>query len=178
MRCHYQWCLWLLTGAVCWVNSVRADVPIIITATIVEPVCQVTGTDGSGLITVDFGNVQIQDINTAQARQPLEMKVTCESAAPSGKVLQMLLEPVAGGVMTVGGVQVLGTSLPGLGIRLDDVNGTVVAPGSWTRVTGVDTGVAPDRAAVLMQASLVAENTDNLEADTFRTSATIVMTYL
>ncbi|EAA4085075.1 fimbrial protein [Salmonella enterica subsp. salamae] len=178
MRCHYQWCLWLLTSAFCWVNSVRADIPITVTATIVEPVCQVTGTDGSGLITVDFGNVQVQDINTTQARQPLEMKVTCESAAPSGKVLQMLLEPVEGGVITVGGEQVLGTSLPGLGIRLDDVNGMVVTPGRWTRVSGVDTRVTPDRAAVVMQASLVAENTNTLEADTFRTSATLVMTYL
>ncbi|EAW8017003.1 fimbrial protein [Salmonella enterica] len=178
MKKHYQWGMCLLAGLLGWEGCVRADIPITITATIIEPVCSVTGTDGDSLVKVDFGNVQLQDINTTQAQQPLRMQVSCDGAAPDGKVLKMLVNPAAGGVMTVGGVEVLGTSMTGLGIRLTDTAGTVVSPGYWTAVTGVDTTVKPDRSEVLLQAMLVSETTSDLTADTFSASASVVMTYV
>lgn len=174
---RYPWGVLLLTAGLLLSAGVRADIPITITATIVEPVCTVTGETGNSLVEVDFGNVQLADVNTDRAEQPLKMRVSCEGPASTGKMLKMQVSPAAGGTLSYAGEQVLGTSAPGLGIRLLDTKSQAVVPGTWHEVTGVDTGIPLPTGNVTLMARLVSENTAMLTAGAFTSSASVVMTY-
>ncbi|EBO0587525.1 TPA: fimbrial protein [Salmonella enterica] len=158
-------------------HDAYADVNITIRGTIIEPTCSVTGADGGTRTEVNFGNVPLNAVGTDQARQPLRMNVTCDSAPPSGKTLKMYVKPVSNGTMSYSGRTVLGTSMAGLGIDLTDESSVVVTPETWVPVHGVDTGVALPTGVVTLQATLVSDDVSALTADTFTSSASVLMTY-
>ncbi|HAG3364625.1 TPA: type 1 fimbrial protein [Salmonella enterica] len=158
-------------------HDAYADVNITIRGTIIESTCSVTGADGGTRTEVNFGNVPLNAVGTDQARQPLRMNVTCDSAPPSGKTLKMYVKPVSNGTMSYSGRTVLGTSMAGLGIDLTDESGLVVTPETWVPVHGVDTGVALPTGVVTLQATLVSDDVSALTADTFTSSASVVMAY-
>ncbi|EAX8478871.1 fimbrial protein [Salmonella enterica] len=161
----------------CGRHLALADVAVTIRGTIIEPTCSVTGADGNSRTEVNFGNVPLNAVGTAQARQPLRMKVACDSVAPSGKTLKMYVKPVSNGTMEYSGRTVLGTSMTGLGIDLADSDNQVVPPQTWVGISGVDTSTDMPSGDVTLQATLVSANVAALTADSFTASASVVVTY-
>ncbi|HFW5147584.1 TPA: fimbrial protein [Salmonella enterica subsp. enterica serovar Potsdam] len=153
--------------------GVHADIPVTITATIVEPTCNVTGSDGNSEMEVNFGDVLIDEVGTggnpSKKLSPFIMKITCDGGAPAGKKLQMFINPT-GGTMAYAGRTVLGTSIPNLGIDLTD--GTSFWPlNTWTPVaTGTE-------GTILAGAMLVSENVTDLKGGNFTSSALVEMAY-
>ncbi|EDD5390503.1 fimbrial protein [Salmonella enterica subsp. enterica serovar Enteritidis] len=157
-----------------WFNSVVwADIPITITATIIEPTCSVTDENGRSQTEVDFEDVQLVDGSSGGGGRlksvPFVMKVTCEGTAPSGKTLKMYINPT-GGTMSYAGRTVLGTSIPGLGIDLFDDHDSPIPLKTWTPVV-LNSGVAS------ATAGLVSERIADLKAGVFTSAASIVMSY-
>ncbi|EBL5818970.1 fimbrial protein [Salmonella enterica subsp. enterica serovar Muenchen] len=181
MRQKRNWQVSGLAGVVLcglWFSpACQANVPITITATIIEPACSVTDMTGNSRTEVDFESVQVDDVYAGTVRQPLPVKVTCDGRAPTGKTLKMSLTPVAGGTMAYAGRTVLGTSVPGLGIAVTDRDDNPVTPETWVPVSGV-TGVDTPAGTVDLQATLVSEKTTaDLKAGAFTASASLVMAY-
>ncbi|EHB8486204.1 type 1 fimbrial protein, partial [Salmonella enterica] len=162
-------------GMVGVVNAV--DFQINITTTILEPTCSVSDLDGKDWLDVDFEMVPLASINTPQTQRSFKMKVNCDTAAPTGKTLNMIFVPRAVGTMTVGGKTVLATSLTGLGISLLDSSGLVIDPGRWVAVTGINTNVNKPVGIVEVTAMLVADRVENLTAGKFMSTAVFEMTY-
>ncbi|CAI0837076.1 Minor fimbrial protein prsF precursor [Serratia fonticola] len=102
--------------------AVQADVPVTVKATIVVPACSVTSESGEARLEVPFGEINVQDAGSAKAEKSVRIKVSCSGGAPAGKSLKMYLSPTAYGVMNTMGTNVLGTSLPGVGIALSREN--------------------------------------------------------
>lgn len=102
--------------------AVQADIPITVKATIVIPACNVTSESGEARLEVPFGEINVQDAGSAKAEKSVRIKVSCSGGAPAGKSLKMYLSPTAYGVMNTMGTNVLGTSLPGVGIALSREN--------------------------------------------------------
>ncbi|EAB6708048.1 fimbrial protein [Salmonella enterica subsp. enterica] len=153
---------------------VHADIPITITATIIEPTCNVTDSGGNSQMEVNFGDVLIDEIGTGGTTgklSPLSMKVTCDGGAPADKTLQMVIKSTgAGGTMSYAGRTVLGTSIPNLGIDLTD--GTSFWPlNTWTPV------VTGTEGTILAGAMLVSENVTDLKGGYFTSSALVEMAY-
>jgi type 1 fimbria pilin len=173
---------WLFaTGAMVLLWSVNgyADVPINIKGTILEPVCDVTGIHGETTLTVDFGVQNLEAVGTAEAERPVNLRVTCDNPASTGKALKMYVTPTSHGVLTALGPNVLGTSISGLGISLTagSTGATPVNLNSWVPVTGVDiTGDAPS-GEVDLKARLVSANASALPAGVFQAAANVVMSY-
>lgn len=164
-----------LSLAVC-VSPALADIPITITATIVAPVCKVTDTSGGGRMEVDFGLVQLTEVNTAQAEQPVPLKVSCEGPSPGTMALKLRMTPGASGTMSVAGKTVLKTSRTGLGIDLQ-MAGNTVAPDTWVAVNGVDTTVPAPEGALTLQARLVADTPASLGTGDFTATANLTLAY-
>ncbi|EAO4397494.1 fimbrial protein [Salmonella enterica] len=178
MNRNYQQLAGVIAGMLLFSGSLRAaDIPVTITVTILEPVCTVTDLTGNSQTEVDFGTVPVTGVNGAAAVQDLDMRVSCDGAAPSGKSLKMQVSAGANGTISYGGGQVLGTSLSGLGIRLTDSAGQSVPPGSWTTVTGVTTPADAPTGAVKLKAGLVSETASTLKGGDFTSSASLVMAY-
>ncbi|EHI5678388.1 type 1 fimbrial protein [Salmonella enterica] len=176
----YQWSARLtgvLLSAVVVAQNVRSDVNIVIRGTVIEPACSVTGLDGDTRTEVDFGSVPLNAVGTAKAQQPLRMRVTCNSAVPSGKSLKIYVNPVSDRTMSYNGRTVLGTSMIGLGIELMDEFSTAVTPETWVAISGVDTGATAPAGEVTLLATLVTADTGTLVADSFTSSASVVMAY-
>ncbi|HFW4533978.1 TPA: fimbrial protein [Salmonella enterica subsp. enterica serovar Chester] len=180
MSRKYQWVLGIVAILLLLsigMHKARADMNVIIQGTIIEPTCSVTGMDGNSRTEVNFGNVPLDAVGTAQAQQPLRMKVACYGAIPSGKTLKMYVKPVSNATMAYSGRTVLGTSMTGLGIDLADSNNREVTPQTWVDIAGVDTSTVPQAGEVTLRATLVSANTAALTADGFTASVSVVMTY-
>ncbi|EBV5086364.1 fimbrial protein [Salmonella enterica subsp. enterica serovar Minnesota] len=173
-----QWISGILVGGGLLAGSVRADIPVTITATIVEPTCSVTEINGGSQAVVDFGVVDLLSVNTAQAQKPLQMKVSCGGAASTGKTLKMQVSAGGQGTMTYGGENVLGTTVTGLGIKLTDKGGASVIPGAWYPVAGVDITQPTPAGNVILTAALVSANPAALTVGGITSSATVVMAYM
>lgn len=173
-----QWVTGVVAGVLLNSVSVRAtDIPVTITVTILEPVCTVTDTAGNSRTEVDFGTVPVTGVNSATATRDLNMKVSCDGGAPSGKTLKMQVSAGAGGTISYAGSAVLATSLSGLGIRLTDSRGQAVTPGVWTAVTGVTTPADAPVGEVKLKAGLVSDTVSTLKGGDFTSSASVVMAY-
>ncbi|EBO9664762.1 fimbrial protein [Salmonella enterica subsp. enterica] len=158
-------------------STVAVDIPVTITVTIREPVCTVTDTAGNSRTEVNFGTVPVTAVNGSAAIRELNLKVACDSMAPSGKTLKMQVTAGASGTLTQGGTTVLGTSVSGLGIKLTNSAGGVVTPGGWTAVTGVTTPADAPAGTVALKAALVSDRVSTLQAGNFTSSASVVMAY-
>ncbi|EEA5813299.1 fimbrial protein [Salmonella enterica subsp. enterica serovar Oranienburg] len=168
----------LFVALLLYSGSARAvDIPVTISVTILEPVCTVTDLTGNSQTEVDFETVPVTAVNKTGAIRDLNMKVTCDGVAPSGKTLKMQVAATSGGTMSYVGAQVLGTSLSGLGIQLTDSAGRVVPPGAWTTVSGVTIPAGSLSAQVELKAALVSETVSTLKGGSFTSSASVVMAY-
>ncbi|EBS3707163.1 fimbrial protein [Salmonella enterica subsp. enterica serovar Hull] len=156
---------------------VAEDIPVTIKVTILEPVCTVTDLAGNNRTEVDFETVSVTAVNNTAAIRDLNMKVTCDGVAPSGKTLKIQVSAVSGGTITYAGQQVLGTSLSGLGIRLTDTTGQVIPPGLWTALSGVIIPSGSLSAQVKLKAALVSDTVNTLKGGSFTSSASVVMAY-
>ncbi|EBS0892521.1 fimbrial protein [Salmonella enterica subsp. enterica serovar Abaetetuba] len=156
------------------VPAVWADIPVSITATIIEPACSVTDASGSSQMEVDFKEVLLDSIGTGgkigTATTPVMMKVTCDGNAPSGKTLKMYINPT-GGTMSYAGRTVLGTSVTGLGIDLLDEQTSSLPLSTWTPVV-LNGGFA------IASAALVSENVTDMKGGFFTSTASVVVAYL
>ncbi|EAO1992405.1 fimbrial protein [Salmonella enterica] len=154
--------------------AVRADVPITITATIIEPTCSVTDVNGKSQTEVDFKEVLLDAIGTGGGSgikvSSLLMKVTCDGEAPTGKMLKMYINPT-GGTMSYASRTILGTSLPGLGIELLDEHASPLPLKTWTPVVTGSGGL------MSVGAGLVSENVAGLKGGAFTSTASVVMAY-
>lgn len=153
-----------------------APVNMTIHGVLVEPPCTVTAPDGAARTEVAFGMVQLTEINTAQAEQPLTVKVTCDGPSPGSMGLTLRVTPGATGTMTVAGKKVLKTTRPGLGIALQ-MAGNAVTPDSPVAVSGVDTTVPLPAGEVVLQARLVADTPASLGTGDFTATANLTMAY-
>ncbi|HGJ4005745.1 fimbrial protein [Salmonella enterica] len=158
-------------------NARAVDIPITISVTILEPVCTVTDPTGNSRTEVDFASVPVTAVNKTAAIRDLNMKVTCDGVAPSGKTLKMQVAAVSGGTISYAGARVLGTSLSGLGIQLTDSAGRAVPPGTWTTVSGVTITTGTLSADIKMKAALVSDTVSALTGGSFTSSASVVMAY-
>lgn len=143
---------------------------------LVEPPCTVTTPDGAARTEVAFGMVQLTEINTTQAEQPLTVKVVCEGPSPGSMGLKLRVTPGATGTLTVAGKKVLKTTRPGLGIDLT-MAGNTVTPDVWVAVNGVDTTVPLPAGEVVLQARLVADNPATPGTGDFSATANLTMAY-
>ncbi|HAG1868571.1 TPA: fimbrial protein [Salmonella enterica] len=159
----------------CRSTGVLADVPITVTGTVVEPACSVVDANGNDQTEVDFGVIPLEKVGTARAQQSLRMKVTCDSAAPSGKSLKMFIRPTSAGTMSYNNRTVLGTTIAGLGIDLMDSSNHPVAPSTWE---GVGTQVSFPSGDVTLQAMLVSPDTSALTVGDFSATASVMMSYM
>ncbi|RTG02239.1 fimbrial protein [Serratia marcescens] len=167
--------IFLLTAPL-WCGQSLADVPITIKGTILEPVCTVTGEDDGSTVDISFGEVNLEDVGSSTAEQPINLKVSCDNPAPSGKTLKMYVHPTSNGSV---GPNVLGTSLSNLGIALAaGTDGS--APlnlDTWIPVVGIDTDVDEPVGQVILKARLVTPSASSLQAGTFTAAANLVMSY-
>ncbi|EAM8731804.1 fimbrial protein [Salmonella enterica] len=180
MRQRIQRGIGVFAGMVLFSQSaaLRAvDIPVTITVTILEPVCTVTDAAGNSQTEVDFGQVPVTAVNGVTGIKDLNLKVACDSRAPSGKTLKMQVTAGSSGTITQGGSTVLGTSLSGLGIKLTNSTGGVIPPGSWTSVTGITTPVDAPAGTVALKAVLVSDRVSSLKAGNFTSSASVMMAY-
>ncbi|EEA2717977.1 fimbrial protein [Salmonella enterica subsp. enterica serovar Urbana] len=156
-----------------WVSAVRADVPITIIATIVEPTCSVTDASGNSQTEVDFKSISVDEISSGVSTvtwQPFVMKVTCEGASPVGKTLKMYINPTWG-TIAYAGHTVLGTSMPGLGIDLVDKNSVSLPLKTWMPVVTGTGGL------MTAGARLVSEKVADLKGGSFASTASVTMAY-
>ncbi|EHV5403138.1 fimbrial protein [Salmonella enterica] len=157
-------------------SSGAVDIPITISVTILEPVCTVTDQAGNSQTEVNFGTIPVTAVNGADAIRDLNLRVTCDGVAPSGKTLQMKV--LGQNTISYAGTQVLGTTLSRLGIRLTDSAGRAVPPDTWTPVSGdiITTGALS--AVVRMRAALVSDSVSSLTGGDFTSVASVVMAYM
>ncbi|EDP9872196.1 fimbrial protein [Salmonella enterica subsp. enterica serovar Gaminara] len=168
----------VIAGMLLFSSSLRAtDIPVTITVTILEPVCTVTDTAGNSQTEVNFGTVPVTGVNSTDAIRDLDMEVSCDGGAPSGKTLKMQVSAGTGGTITYAGNLVLGTSLSGLGIQLTNSAGQAVTPGTWTAVTDVTTPADAPTGEVKLKAGLVSDTASALKGGDFTSSASVVMAY-
>ncbi|HGB5188182.1 TPA: fimbrial protein [Salmonella enterica subsp. salamae serovar 21:z10:z6] len=153
------------------------DIPVTISVTILEPVCTVTDPTGNTRTEVDFETMPVTAVNKTTAIRDLNLKVTCDGVAPSGKTLKMQVTAVSGGTISYAGAPVLGTSLSGLGIQLTDSAGRAVPPGAWTTISGVTLPAGSLSAEVKLKAGLVSETVSTLKGGSFTSAASVVMAY-
>ncbi|WP_053007517.1 fimbrial protein [Pragia fontium] len=146
--------------------AVQADVPVTVRAVIVEPVCQVSGRNGETKLEASFGDVFVDD--AASAKASVVIKVFCTAGAPVGKSLKMYLTPTAHGLMRSMGQNVLGTSMPGVGIALTD-NQTPLNVGQWLPI---QTGL------FALTGQLVIQDGIKLEGGEFNASVSLFATYM
>lgn len=159
-----------------------ADVPITITATIIEPVCTVTDMAGSSTTNVVFDTVDIT--NLAAAVKTVDLKVTCDSVSPD-KTLKVRVDPMSSAMSSLGNF-VLGTSMADVGIAL--YQGAAVDSGhtlplsTWVSFSGWPGGTAPTvtpategRFAVTAALTTAAGHTPT--AGVFTSTASLMMDY-
>lgn len=168
-----------LLAALLWCGQTLADVPITIKGTILEPVCTVTGEDDGSVVDISFGDVGLDAVGSAAAEQPINLKVSCDNPAPTGKALKMYVHPTSNGKLTAVGANVLGTSKNNLGIALTaGTDGTTpVDLDTWIPVVGVNTDVDEPVGQVTLKARLVTPSAGSLQAGTFTAAANLVMSY-
>ncbi|EAA4084743.1 fimbrial protein [Salmonella enterica subsp. salamae] len=156
-------------------SSGAVDIPVTISVTVLEPVCTVTDPAGNSRTEVDFGTIPVTAVNGADAIRDLNLRVTCDGVAPSGKTLKMQVS--GSNTISYAGARVLGTSLSRLGIRLTDSVGRAVPPGTWTPVSGVTITTGALSAEVKMKAALVSDTVSALTGGSFTSAASVVMAY-
>ncbi|CNI53665.1 fimbrial protein [Yersinia bercovieri] len=161
------------------VHGQAATLPITIKATILEPVCTVTGNNGESAVEVPFGELTLEQVGTAAAEQSVNLKMSCDNSAPTGKTLKMYLSPTSYGVMSEMGANVLSTSLNGLGIALTSgkAGTTPVNLNSWVPVEGMGTGESTVEGQLQLKAQLVTPSIAQLHSGTFQATASLMINY-
>jgi len=155
-----MWCC----GTVAPANAVNKTVNMKLVIAINVPMpCTVSGA------TIEFGNVQIQQIDGSNFTQPVDYGLNC-----SGRLSDYLKLQIQGTAVTINGESLLQTSVSGLGIRLQTKAGKSLVPiGStdWMnfQYTG---GSGPE-----LEAVLVKNSGETLPAGEFSAAATLVVDY-
>lgn len=174
---------WYGIGLLFWCAGCLADVPITVKATLVKPACYImagTGewTDGlhDDLLAVDFGEVPIADLGTANAAKNVNLWFGCVKDNPS-KTLNIYVKPTSYGVLPALGGHVLATSKENLGIAIL-VDSSPVTLNQWVPVSFLPgDGIADGK--VILTAQLVAQGDKNeLEGGYFQASANVILHYL
>lgn len=172
-----RWCAVCLIGVLLCgqggVFSAHADIPVTITATIIEPTCNVTDQNGNNQMEVDFKDVLVDEVGTGGNTGKVSlllMKVTCDGGAPVGKTLSMYINPT-GGTMSYAGRTVLGTTMSGLGIDLTTDGKSSFPLETWTPVVTGTGGL------LIAEAMLVSEKVADLKGGAFTSTASMVMAY-
>ncbi|OTA20211.1 fimbrial subunit [Xenorhabdus beddingii] len=170
----YQWIL--LVCAMVWQGTSYADVKITVKGVLQEPTCDVTGENGDKTVDVDLRNIALEAVGTAKAEKSFQLNVHCDSPAPVNKVLKMKIQPSGYRVMNSLGNNVLSTSMKGLGIALTHKNKPIVL-NNWVSVEGVDLRANKPEGMVSLTARLVTENRHELQAGSFQSAASFLMSY-
>ncbi|QPT13368.1 P pilus assembly protein, pilin FimA [Serratia rubidaea] len=176
---------WYGIGLLFWCAGCLADVPITVKATLVKPACYIMAgmgewTEGlhDDLLAVDFGEVPIADLGTANAAKNINLWFTCVKDNPS-KTLNIYVKPTSYGVISTLGGHVLATSKENLGIAIL-VDSNPVTLNQWVPVSQwLQQGDGIADAKLILTAQLVAQGDKNeLEGGYFQASANVILHYL
>ncbi|CNH07365.1 minor pili exported protein [Yersinia thracica] len=166
---HGMWLCMLFWSA----HGQAVTLPITIKAIILEPVCTVTGNNGESAVEVPFGELSLERVGTVDAEQSVNLKISCDNSAPTGKILKMYISPTSYGVMSAMGANVLSTSLNGLGIALTSgkAGTTPVNLNQWVPVESIVDG------QLQLKARLVTPSVGQLQAGAFQATASLMINY-
>lgn len=129
-----------------------------------SPPCTVNGAN------IEFGNVLTSKVGDVSYTRPIEYSLSCNNADP-GDYLKLQIQGTAS---TINGEQVLQTSVPGLGIRLQQRENKALVPVGQTEWLNFTLGSNQGPA---LEAIPVKETTTLLSGGEFNASATLVVDY-
>lgn len=137
----------------------HAQATVTVSVTVLATPCHINGDTDTP--TVEFGDVRADLIDGTRYAQPLDLKITCDSA-PSGD-LQYELK---GDAAAFDG-EVLKTGTTGLGIKLLKTDGSTLAVNTWTGTTQDQT--------VSLKAVPVRDSVTTLTGGEFTATATLIL---
>ncbi|WP_265524477.1 fimbrial protein [Providencia rustigianii] len=111
----YLWGFLLLNSP-----AIYGDVLVDVTATMVDPACNLRGEDGNSPLQIHFGTIETHNLNEISLAKDFPVYI---SGCNGGKGLSILLNPKGYGTQEYSGKQILSTSTKGLGVNLYDVTG-------------------------------------------------------
>ncbi|MGV2814538.1 fimbrial protein [Enterobacter cancerogenus] len=140
-------------------NAGQTQATVTVSVTVMATPCHING--DAATPTVEFGDVRADLIDGTRYAQPLEVKITCDSA-PSGN-LQYELK---GDAAAFDG-KVLKTGTAGLGIKMLKADGSPLAVNTWT-------STAQDQ-TVNLKAVPVKDTAATLAGGEFNATATLIL---
>lgn len=156
--------------------SSQADIEVNVTATMVDPICDLRGENNNSPLKINFGTVKTETLNKADAAQDFSLYI---SGCNFNRTLAIVLDPKGTNSLPYEGKNILATSIDGLGIDFAETTGDVNRP----LETGKTQQIYPERIndtkyRIDLQAKLVsAMPIDQLELGQFTSAVTFSVTY-
>lgn len=98
----------------------QADVLIDVTATMVEPACNIRSENSSSPLNINFGTLNIDKLNTPDSVKGFSLYLT---GCNFSKTLAIVLNPKGSSTLDYNGKNILSTNTEGLGIDFNDATG-------------------------------------------------------
>ncbi|HEM8292659.1 TPA: fimbrial protein [Providencia rettgeri] len=107
----------------CTVLESHADVLIDVTATMVDPACNIRSENSSSPLAIDFNIINSSELNKSAVVKDFSLYI---SDCNFSKSLAMVLNPKGGSTLSYNGKNILATSIDGLGIDFTEVTGGTI----------------------------------------------------
>lgn len=104
----------------------KADVLIDVSATLVDPACDIRSEDNSAPLKINFGVINLPT-HSGDLAQPYEFPLYL-TGCNWNKALGIMINPKGGNTLVYQGKNILATSTDGLGINISDITGGVSNP--------------------------------------------------
>ncbi|EKT55338.1 fimbrial protein [Providencia burhodogranariea] len=153
-----------------------ADVLLDVTATMIEPTCDIRSENNSSPLKISFGTLNIDDVNKSKAVNNFPLYIT---GCNLNKNLAIILSPKGMGTLLYNGKKILATSISGLGIDFNEVTGGNVRSLDVSKKQRIyPENISSSQSKIDLQAKLVSTVPVNqLEAGKFTSTMTIAVTY-
>lgn len=98
----------------------QADIEVNVTATMVDPICDLRSQDNSSPLKINFGVLKTEALNTVDATQDFSLYI---SGCNFNRTLAISLNPKGTNSLPYEGKNILATSIDGLGIEFAETTG-------------------------------------------------------